>query len=43
MFVVEYPIGGVKRSRIVYDTFRNRKDKYVDLVMKTDVDCITLE
>jgi hypothetical protein len=33
--IVEHHIGGVKRSRIVHDTFRNRKDKYVDLVMET--------
>ncbi len=32
---VEHHIGGVKRSRIVQDTFRNRKDNYVDLVMET--------
>jgi hypothetical protein len=33
--VVEHHIGGVKRSRIVHDTFRNRKEKYVDTVMET--------
>lgn len=33
--IVEHHIGGVKRSRIVHDTFRNRKDKYVDIVMET--------
>lgn len=33
--IIEHHIGGVKRSRIVYDTFRNRKDKYVDIVMET--------
>ena len=32
---VEHHIGGIKRSRIVQDTFRNRKDNYVDLVMET--------
>ena len=32
---VEHHIGGIKRSRIVYDTYRNRKDDYVDLVMET--------
>ncbi len=32
---VEHHIGGVKRSRIVHDTFRNRKDDYVDIVMET--------
>ena len=29
--IVEHHIGGVKRSRIVHDTFRNRKDDYLDL------------
>ncbi len=33
--IVEHHIGGVKRSRIVHDTFRNRKDQYVDIVMET--------
>jgi hypothetical protein len=33
--IVEHHLGGVKRSRIVSDTFRNRKDNYVDLVMET--------
>lgn len=33
--IVEHHICGVKRSRIVHDTFRNRKDKYVDIVMET--------
>jgi hypothetical protein len=33
--VVEHHIGGVKRSRIVHDTFRNRKHNYGDLVMET--------
>jgi len=33
--IVEHHIGGVKRSRIVHDTFRNRKDNYVDIVMET--------
>lgn len=33
--IIEHHIGGVKRSRIVYDTFRNRKDSYVDIVMET--------
>jgi hypothetical protein len=33
--IVEHHIAGVKRSRIVHDTFRNRKDKYVDIVMET--------
>jgi hypothetical protein len=33
--MVEHPIGGVKRSRIVHDIFRNRKDKYVDIGMET--------
>lgn len=32
---VEHHIGSVKRSRIVHDPFRNRKDDYVDLVMET--------
>lgn len=32
---VEHHIGGVKRSRIVQNTFRNRKDDYIDLVMET--------
>ncbi len=32
---VEHHIGSVKRSRIVHDLFRNRKDDYVDLVMET--------
>lgn len=32
--IVEHHIGGVKRSRIVYDTFRNRRDNYVDIVME---------
>lgn len=33
--IVEHHIGGVKLSRIVHDTFRNRKDNYVDKVMGT--------
>jgi hypothetical protein len=33
--IVEHHISGVKRSRIVQDTFRNRKDNYVDIVMET--------
>ena len=33
--IVEHHIGGVKRSCIVHDTFRNRKDDYVDMVMET--------
>lgn len=33
--IVEHHIGGVKRSRIVHDTYRNRKDNYVDIVMET--------
>jgi len=33
--VIEHHIGGVKRSRIVHDTFRNRKENYVDVVMET--------
>jgi len=33
--VVEHHIGGVKRSRIVHDTFRNRKLNYGDVVMET--------
>lgn len=33
--IVEHHIGGVKRSRIVQDTYRNRKEKYVDIVMET--------
>jgi hypothetical protein len=33
--IVEHHIGGVKRSRIVQDTFRNRKENYVDIVMET--------
>lgn len=33
--VVEHHLGGVKRSRIVHDTFRNRKKDYVDSVMET--------
>ncbi len=33
--IVEYPIGSVKRSRIVHDPFRNRKNKYVDIIMET--------
>jgi len=33
--VVEHHIGGVKRARIVHDTFRNRKENYVDVVMET--------
>jgi hypothetical protein len=33
--IVEHPIGGVKRSRIVHDTLRNPKDNYVDIVMET--------
>jgi DDE superfamily endonuclease/Helix-turn-helix of DDE superfamily endonuclease len=33
--IIEHHIGGVKRSRIVHDVFRNRKDKYVDRVMET--------
>ncbi len=32
---VEHHIGGIKRSRIVHDTFRNRKDDFVDIVMET--------
>ena len=32
---VEHHLGGVKRSRIVHDTFRNRKEDYVDIVMET--------
>ena len=32
---VEHHIGGIKRSRIVQEPFRNRKDNYVDLVMET--------
>jgi len=32
---VEHHIGGIKRSHIVHDTYRNRKDDYVDLVMET--------
>ncbi|MEB3336498.1 MAG: transposase family protein [Leptolyngbyaceae bacterium] len=32
---VEHHLGGVKRSRIVHDTFRNRKEGYVDQVMET--------
>ena len=32
---VEHHIGGIKRSRIVQESFRNRKDNYVDLVMET--------
>ncbi len=32
---VEHHIGDIKLSRIVHDTFRNRKDNYVDLVMET--------
>ena len=31
----EHDIGGVKRSKIVHDIFRNRKAGYVDLVMET--------
>ncbi|MDJ0589869.1 MAG: transposase family protein [Pleurocapsa sp. MO_226.B13] len=33
--LVEHHIGSVKRSNIVHQTFRNRKDDYVDLVMET--------
>ncbi|WP_434685449.1 transposase family protein [Pseudanabaena minima] len=33
--VVEHHIVGVKRSRIVHDTFRNRKLNYDDVVMET--------
>ncbi len=33
--IIEHHIWGVKRSRIVYDTFRNRKEDYVDTVMET--------
>lgn len=33
--VVEHHIGGVKRSKIVHDIFRNRKAGYDDLVMET--------
>jgi hypothetical protein len=32
---VEHHLGGVKRSRIVHDTFRNRKEDYIDVVMET--------
>ncbi len=32
---VEHHIGGIKRSRIVQEPFRNRKDDYIDLVMET--------
>ncbi|MFM7220074.1 MAG: hypothetical protein ACKO21_07660 [Nodosilinea sp.] len=31
---VEHTIAGVKRCRIVKDTFRNRKDGFSDLVME---------
>jgi hypothetical protein len=41
--IVEHHIGGVKRSRIVQDTLRNRKDNYVNIVMETTCDCITSE
>jgi len=33
--IVEHHIGGVKRSCIVHDTFRNRKDNDIDIVMET--------
>ncbi len=32
---VEHHIGGIKRSRIVHDTFRNRKDDFVNIFMET--------
>lgn len=32
---IEHNIAGVKRSRIVHDLFRNRKDLYADVVMET--------
>jgi hypothetical protein len=32
---IEHHIGGIKRSQIVVQKFRNRKDKYVDRVMET--------
>ena len=32
---VEHHIEGIKRSRIVHDTFRNQKDDFVDIVMET--------
>jgi hypothetical protein len=33
--IVEHHLSGVKRARIVRDTFRNRKAQYVDIVMET--------
>jgi hypothetical protein len=33
--VIEHHIGGIKRSQIVMQTFRNRKQNYVDQVMET--------
>lgn len=32
---IEHNISGIKRSRIVHDIFRNRKDLFVDVVMET--------
>lgn len=32
---IEHNISGVKRSRIVHDIFRNRKDLFADVVMET--------
>lgn len=32
---IEHPIGGIKRSQIVMQKFRNRKENYVDKVMET--------
>lgn len=32
---IEHNIGGIKRSKIVHDVFRNRKDLYSDIVMET--------
>jgi len=32
--VIAHIIGGIKRSRIVKDLFRNTKDAYDDLVME---------
>lgn len=34
---VEHALAGVKRSRIVKDTFRNKKDELADLAM--DISC----
>jgi hypothetical protein len=33
--VIEHHISGIKRSQIVMQTFRNRKENYVDAVMET--------